>query len=94
MAFPLTLHTRSTIEDGSLRRSVADSIVEWDDTVRVIDLAAEVDGEMATVELLVAGPNEPKPAWRLASGIERRFGGAVDLRLLYQRNELFAVSVR
>ena len=36
----------------------------------------------------------PQPAWRLAREIDQRFRGAVDLRLLYQRDELFEVSVR
>jgi uncharacterized hydrophobic protein (TIGR00271 family) len=94
VAIPLTLHTRSTIEDASLRRSVASSIVEWDSTVRVIDVTAEVADGSAQVELLIAGPNDPRPAWKLAAEIERRFNGPVDLRLLYQRDELFVVSVR
>ncbi len=94
VAVPLTLHTRATVADASLRRSVASSILEWDDSVRVIDLEADVAGGKATVELLVAGPNEPRAAWKLAGEIERRFGGPVDLRLLFQRDELFAVSVR
>ena len=94
VAVPLTLHTRSTIEDTSLRRAVRSSIEEWDATVRVIEVTADAAGGKATVELLVAGPNEPKPVWELAAEIERRFGGPVDLDLLYQRDELFTVSVR
>lgn len=94
VAVPLTLHTRSVIEDASLRRSVGTSVVEWDDTVRVIDLVADVVDGRANVELLVSGPNEPRAAWKLASEIERRFGGPVDLQLLYQQDELFVVSVR
>ncbi len=94
VAVPLTLHTRSTIEDTSLRRSVTSSIVAWDDTVRVLEVTTDIVGGKAAVELLVAGPNEPQPAWELATQIEQRFGGPVDLRLLYQRDELFVVSVR
>lgn len=94
VAVPLTVHTRSTIEDTSLRRSVASSIVVWDDTVRVIEVTADVVDGKANVELLLAGPNESQPAWELATEIERRFGGPVDLRLLYQRDELYEVSVR
>ena len=94
VAVPLTLHTRSTIEDTSLRRSVTSSIVAWDDSVRLIEMTADAADGKATVELLVAGPNEPRPAWELAIEIERRFGGPVDLRLLYQRDELYVVSVR
>lgn len=94
VAVPLTVHTRAALEDTSLRRSVTSSIQDWDDTVRVVELSADVAGGSATVDLLVAGPNAPQPAWRLAAEIERRFGGPVELRLLYQRDVLFQVSVR
>lgn len=94
VAIPLTLHTRTAIRDTSLQRSVTNAIVEWDSSVRVIELHADVVDGGADVELLVAGPNEPRPAWRLAQGIEERFGGPVDLRLLYQHDDLFVVSVR
>jgi uncharacterized hydrophobic protein (TIGR00271 family) len=94
VAVPLTLHTRTTIRDASLERSVASAVVEWDDSVRVVDLAATLSGDRASVQLLVSGPNEPRPAWQLASAIERRFHGPVDLSLLYQRDRLFEVSVR
>lgn len=94
VAIPLTLHTQSALEDSSLRRSVARSVVEWDETVRVVDLQADVADGRADVQLLVAGPNTPRPAWRLAADIERRFGGPVDLQLEYQLSEQFDVSVR
>ena len=64
VAVPLTLHTRAAIEDASLRRSVTSSIAEWDDTVRILDVVTEVDDGTANVELLLAGPNDPKPALR------------------------------
>ncbi len=94
VAVPLTLHTQSAIRDVSLRRSVSSAVVAWDDTVRIIELNADVVGDRAEVELLVSGPNEAQPAWRLAREIDARFRGAVDLRLFYQRDQLFEVSVR
>jgi len=94
IAIPLTLHTQSSIRDVALRRSVTRAVAEWDDGVRIIKLNAEVADDLATVELLLAGPNTVQPAWQLAEAIERRFEGPVDLRLLYQRDELFVVSVR
>jgi hypothetical protein len=94
VAIPLTLHTRAALEDASLRRTVTRAVLEWDDTVRVIDLTSDVYERRASVELLVSGPNAPRPAWDLAERIEARFGGPVDLRLRYQRDEQFEVSVR
>lgn len=94
IAIPLTVHTRATIEDSSLISSVTNAVVTWDDTVRVVDLVADADSGRASVELLVSGPNAPRPAWQLAAEIERRFDGPVDLLLRYQRDEQFQVSVR
>jgi uncharacterized hydrophobic protein (TIGR00271 family) len=94
VAIPLSLHTRTTVRDAALRSSVSQAILGWDDSVRVIELDASVDGGLARVELLVSGPNNPRQAWELAEAIERRFGGPVDLRLLYQQDQLFTVSVR
>ena len=94
IAIPLTLHTRSSIRDVALRRSVTRAVAAWDESVQVIELDADVDDGVATVELLLSGPNSVRPAWLLAEAIERRFEGPVDLRLLYQRDELYVVSVR
>ncbi len=94
VAIPLTLHTREAIRDTTLRRSVTDALLEWDESVDVVDLTARIAGGTASVKLLVSGPNTPRPAWRLATDIERRFGGPVDLQLLYQRTQEFGVSVR
>ncbi|MEM8621188.1 MAG: DUF389 domain-containing protein [Actinomycetota bacterium] len=94
VAVPLTLHTQSAIRDVSLQRSVSSAVVAWDDTVRIVEMNADIVGGRADVELLLSGPNAPQPAWRLAREIDSRFRGAVDLRLFYQRDELFEVSVR
>lgn len=94
VAVPLTLHTQAALADASLRRTVTRAVQEWDDTVRIIDLTSDVYDNRATVELLISGPNDPSPAWDLAERIESRFDGPVDLRLQYQRDELFQVSVR
>jgi uncharacterized hydrophobic protein (TIGR00271 family) len=94
IAIPLTVHTRTTIRNQSLRSSVSNAVVAWDDSVTVLDLVTTLRGSRATVDLLVAGPNPPRPAWQLASEIEERFPGPVDLRLRYQRNDQFLVSVR
>lgn len=94
VAIPLALHTRSTIADVELRRAVVAAVPEWDDDARIVELQADVADGRASIDLLVSSPNTPRPAWRLAEGIQARFDGPVDLRLLYQQDALFQVSVR
>jgi uncharacterized hydrophobic protein (TIGR00271 family) len=94
VAVPLTLHTQATLRDLRLQRAVADAVADWDDGVRVIDISADVAGGLADVEVVLAGSGEPRPAWQLAEGIRDRFGGPVDLRLLYERDQIFVVSTR
>jgi uncharacterized hydrophobic protein (TIGR00271 family) len=94
VAFPLSLHTRTTIEDSGLRRDVALAVEDWSGDVEVLDMEAEVAGGTGTVDLLVAGPGAPPPAYELGQLIAERFDGPIDLRLEFQSNELFVVSVR
>ena len=94
VAVPLTFHTQTTVEDLRLRRAITDAVAEWDDEVRILEVAADAFDQRADVELLVVGRGDPRPAWELAEEISRRFDAPVDLRLLYQRDELYSVSVR
>lgn len=94
VAIPLTLHTRSTVQDSRLRRAVTEAVQEWDEAVRVSELVADLGGGTARIELIVSGPNEPVAAWRLAELIRESFGRPVDLELRYERDELFVVSAR
>jgi uncharacterized hydrophobic protein (TIGR00271 family) len=94
VAIPLTLHTMTTLEDARLRRAVVASVESWDDNVRILELDADASDDAGTVELLVVGSGDARPAWLLAEGIRDRFGGPVDLSLRYQRDQLFSVSAR
>jgi uncharacterized hydrophobic protein (TIGR00271 family) len=94
VAVPLTLHTLSTVEDSRLHSAVVASIESWDDAVRIIDIEADAADGKANVEVLIVGSGELRPVWQLAEEIRERFGKPVDLRLLYQRDELFLVSAR
>ena len=94
VAIPLTFHTRTTLDDLELRRAVTDAVSAWDSEVRILDLVADSYDGRADVELLIVGRGDPRPAWQLAEEIQDRFDAAVDLRLLYQRDELYSVSVR
>jgi uncharacterized hydrophobic protein (TIGR00271 family) len=94
VAIPLSLHTRSTIRDSDLRRAVTESVERWDDSVRLIEIRADLADGIAQVELILSGPNDPRPAWQLAELVRESFGTPVDLELRYDRNELFVVSAR
>ena len=94
VAIPLTLHTRATLEDLRLSRAVVDAVTDWDDDVRILDVNADVAEGVADVELLVASRGDPRPAWQLAVAIRERFGGAVELRLLVENDQLFEASAR
>lgn len=94
VAIPLTLHTRATIQDSNLRRAVTESVEKWDATVRVIEIRADLADGTARVELILSGPNDPRPAWELAEFVRESFGTAVDLELRYDRDQLFVVSAR
>jgi uncharacterized hydrophobic protein (TIGR00271 family) len=94
VAIPLTLHTQATIRDSSLRRAVTQSVGQWDDSVRVIELRADLADGTAEVELILSGPNAPRPAWQLAELVRDSFGTPVDLELRYERDDLFVVSAR
>jgi uncharacterized hydrophobic protein (TIGR00271 family) len=94
VAVPLYLHTRSAVADLRLERTVVDAVDDWDDSVRIVDVSASVDGDVADVDLVVVGRGSAPPTWALADAIRDRFGGPVELRVFYQRDERFSVSAR
>jgi hypothetical protein len=91
---PLTIHTRAVVRDLRLQRAVVDAVEAWDDDVRIVEMDADVANGSADVQLVVAGRGSARPAWQLAQEIRERSGTDVDLRLLYQSNDMFEVSVR
>ncbi|NOX28562.1 MAG: DUF389 domain-containing protein, partial [Actinobacteria bacterium] len=89
---PLYLHTQSVITDLRLQRSVVEAVSQWDDDVRIVENDADVIDGRAHIELLIVGRGEPRPVWQLAELIRDLYGGQVELRVLYQRDQLFVVS--
>lgn len=94
VAVPLTFHTRSTVEDTRLRRTVADAVTAWDGAARVVELSVDAADGQARVDLLIAGPNTPREVWTLAERIRDDFGGSVELDMQYQQDLRFRVSTR
>jgi uncharacterized hydrophobic protein (TIGR00271 family) len=94
VAVPLFRHTRSVIRDLRLESAVVKSVEMWDDDARIVEINSDVAGDRAIVELLIVSRGDPEPAWALAEEIRIRFGGPVELTVLYQGDEFFAVSAR
>lgn len=94
VAIPLSLHTRSTVEDTRLRTTVANAVAVWDPTVRILELDADAARGEADVSILIAGPNEPREVWQLAESIRDAFDGPVELDLQFQRDLRFQVTAR
>jgi uncharacterized hydrophobic protein (TIGR00271 family) len=91
VSIPLYLHTQSIVDDLRLQRSVVAAVQEWDVEARIIENDSDVADGLAHVELLVVGRGDPKPVWQLAELIRDLYGGPIELRLLYERDELFVV---
>lgn len=85
VAVPLTLHTLDVIADQSFTRDVISTVQVWDPSGRIIDLEADIDGNGATVNIVMASSESPAPAWRLAEELaanhERPVNVAVQYRL-------------
>ncbi len=94
VAVPLVQHTRDALANTRLRSAVIKSVEAWDSDARVVEITSSIDGGTATIELLLVGVGDAEPAWKLAERIRNRFDGPVELRLLYQGDDVFAVSAR
>ena len=94
VAVPLTLHSLEVIQDTRFERQVVSAVREWDDTVEVVELIADVDEGRGDVELRIASPGQSRPAWELAGLIADRHAGGVDLVLFVEATERVDVSAR
>ena len=92
--FDVTVPIAGLAEFMATVPAVVRSVEAWDDDVRIVESVADVAGDVAAVELLLVGRGEPRSMLLLAEEIRSRFGGPVDLRVLYQGDELFVVSAR
>ena len=94
VAVPLTLHTRSTLENRELRSDVAASVAEWDTRARILELRTSFDEEAAVVSVLVSGPSAPDEIWRLAQDLQERIDRPLELELRYDQTVEFRIDVR
>ena len=94
VAIPLFGHTRSVIRDLRLESAVIRAVEGWDADARVVEITADVANGAADVRLLIVSRGDPEPVWELAERIRDRFGGPVELEVLYQGDEFYSVSAR
>ena len=74
VAVPLAAYSRQVVENTRYEEQVADVIQEWDPSVRIVSLDAQIKGDRATVKATLSGPRTPEPAWRLAEMLSERRG--------------------
>lgn len=74
VSVPLALHTRQVVEDERFQRAVVDSVPLWDPEAEIVDVETDRDGNRGAVDIVVASPTDPVPAWRLAELIADREG--------------------
>jgi uncharacterized hydrophobic protein (TIGR00271 family) len=86
VAVPLTLHTLDVLEEQRFTRDVLDAIATWDPSARVVTIDADPDGARATVDLVVASSQAPRPAWRLAELLAPTLGTPVDVAVQYRQD--------
>ncbi len=71
-AVPLAAYSRQVVEDTRFEEQVSDVVQQWDPSVRIVSLDAQLRGDHATVKLSISGPRQPEPAWRLAELLSDR----------------------
>ncbi len=74
VSVPLALHTRQVVEDERFERAVVDAVPLWDPEAEIVAVETNRDGSRGTVDITVASPTDPVPAWRLAELIADREG--------------------
>lgn len=85
IAVPLTIHTKSVIDNEQLVRQVTAAVEEWDPQAVVVTLNATRSGGHAAIEVTVATTADREPAWKLAEEISTTSGVTVDLEVNYQQ---------
>lgn len=93
VAVPLTAHTVEVTQDQTFTRDVITTIGEWDPSARIVSVVADAGATGATVDVVMASDQSPRPAWRLAEAIATSTGQVVDVTVEYrleQRDEATA----
>jgi uncharacterized hydrophobic protein (TIGR00271 family) len=85
VSVPLAVHTREIVEEDRFKRAVVDAVPRWDPQAEIVRITTDRDGSRGTIELVVASPTEPVPAWMLAELVaEREALTDVDVKLRHR----------
>lgn len=82
-AVPLAAYSRQVVEDTRFEEQVSDVVQQWDPSVRIVSLDAQLRGDHATVKLSISGPRQPEPARRLAELLSNRRGVRVTVEVTF-----------
>ncbi len=66
VAVPLTVYSQRTVDDQRFEDLVVSTVGEWDPSVSLSSVDARVRDGVAVVKVVLSGPRQPEPAWRLA----------------------------
>ena len=74
VSVPLAIHTREIVDEERFERAVVDAVPLWDPEAEIVRVKTDRDGSQGTIELVIASPTDPVPAWRLAELVAEREG--------------------
>lgn len=83
VAVPLTLYSRRVVDDQRFEDAVTSTVAEWDPSVYISSVDAQIRGDVATVSLALRGPRQPEPAWRLAEMLSEERGVKVIVNVTF-----------
>lgn len=87
VTLPLGAHTRELLHDQRFSREVQAAVGTWDPAARLVEVQVDLGPGRATVELVMASEQEPRPAWRLAEHLAELAGHPVDLFVEYRQEQ-------
>jgi len=85
VAAPLTARTVQAVQDDRLAEDTVRAVQDWDPSVEVTRLDAEVSGGVARIVIDASGPGEPEAPWRLAEALSRQRGQRVEVDVRFTR---------
>ena len=72
-----------TVDDQRFEDTVTSTVAEWDPSVYIASVDAQIRDDVATVSLALRGPRPPEPAWRLAEMLSRERGVKVIVNVTF-----------